>query len=221
MREVNAVIFDMDGVLVDSEGFWQEAEYEVFSALGVQLSDELCLQTRAMTTSEVAQFWYKRNPWEDIPLEEVEQKVISSVINRIQQQPCAIEGVLSFVEHLKQNGFKVGLATNSPYGIIPPVLEKVGVKDLFDAISSADEVQEGKPDPAIYLLTAEKLGVSPEKCIAIEDSASGARAAHLAGMKVVGYNHLGQYPSIEKADYHLQSFYSALSLFPHLPQSHS
>lgn len=182
-----AVIFDMDGVLVDTEKIWQEAEYAIFSEIGVQISDEYSAFTKSMTTKEVTQFWYQKFPWKDRSLIDVEKDVIDKVLQLIHTTDCCIPGVKPFIKNLRRRKIKIGLATNSPAVIIPAVLKKTDTVMLFDAISSADLEIEGKPNPAIYLTTAHKLNVPPNECIVVEDSVSGAMAAKRAGMMVAGF----------------------------------
>jgi mannitol-1-/sugar-/sorbitol-6-/2-deoxyglucose-6-phosphatase len=203
---MKAVIFDMDGVIIDSEPLWQIAEREVFSSLGVNVDDKFCEITKTMTTTEVTKFWYNKSPWQNWNLQEVEQMVVSRVADLIEKRECEISGVKELVKRLKSKGFKLGLATNSPVVIIPVVLRKVGVSDLFDAISSAESEENGKPDPAIYLRTSEKLNVSPQNCIVIEDSYSGMLAAKRAGMTVVAFTNGHKEVNLSNADYTIESF---------------
>lgn len=203
---MKAVIFDMDGVIIDSEPFWKNAEFEVFSSLGVVLDKEFTDLTQTMTTMEVTKFWYEKFPWESKSLEEVEDMVISRVMELIEQGRAERNGIELFIKQLKSNGFKIGLATNSPYKIIPVVLEKAGIADYFDSIFSAEFVEFGKPDPAIYLMTSKELGIDPENCIVIEDSYSGMLAAKKAGMKVVAFTNGNQDINISLADYKMESF---------------
>ncbi len=204
--DTKAVIFDMDGVLIDSEPLWKIAEREVFSSLGVSVSDEFCEITKTMTTAEVTRFWYDRSPWENRNLYEVEQMVVYRVLDLIEKRECKIGGVKNFVTRLKSKGFKLGVATNSPFVIIPVVLRKIGITDFFDTISSADSEEKGKPDPAVYLRTSEKLNVSPENCIVIEDSYSGMLAAKRAGMTVVAFTNGNKDVNLTHADYKIDSF---------------
>src|ERR1044072_1742139 len=113
-----AVIFDMDGVLIDSEKFWAQAEKEVFGSLGVKVTEEYCAETKSMTTSEVTQFWYAKFPWKEKELQDVEQMVVSRVMELIEREECHIEGIKNFIEALKAKNYKIGLATNSPEKII-------------------------------------------------------------------------------------------------------
>jgi mannitol-1-/sugar-/sorbitol-6-/2-deoxyglucose-6-phosphatase len=182
---IRSVIFDMDGVLIDSEHLWKKAEMEVFSSVGVRLSEELCQQTACMTTGEVTRFWYKKYPWKGITLEEIEQRVIHRVAQLINEWGTPIAGGEEFVRGLKSKGYKLGLATNSPSILIPAVLCRCNIEGCFDAIASAENESQGKPHPAVYLSVAGEMNVNPEQCLAIEDSVSGIMAAKKAGMKTI------------------------------------
>lgn len=181
----NAVIFDMDGVIIDSEPLWKKAEKEVFSSVGVDVREELTTITASMTTGQVTEYWYKHMSWEGKTMKEVENEVIDLVGKLITSEGQAIEGITELLGFFSKRGFRIGLATNSPSRLIPVVLDKVGIRKYFDAVSSAEFEKEGKPDPAVYLSTSEKLNVLPGKCLVFEDSVSGVRAAKQANMKVV------------------------------------
>ena len=201
-----AVIFDMDGVLVDSEKLWKQAEKEVFSSLGVNVTDEDSEVTKSMTTTEVSEFWFNKFPWHSKSLETVEQMVVSRVMELITTEDCKINGIKEFIEKLKINNYKIGLATNSPYKIIPIVLEKLEVTGLFDVISSAEFEKNGKPDPAIYINTAAKLNVATKNCLVIEDSHSGMLAAKKAGMTVIAFTNGNPEANFDIADFTINQF---------------
>lgn len=203
---MEAVIFDMDGVIVDSEPFWKLAERDTFTSLGVDVKEEFTQFTQKMTTQEVTRFWFEQFPWKGKTHEEVEQMVITRVVQLIEQQNCVFPGVQRFVQSLKNKNLLTGLATNSPASIIPVVLQKSGLSTLFDTISSAEFELKGKPHPDIYLNTAKRLQVAPEKCIVIEDSDSGITAAKRAGMKVAQHTNNLQNPKHPLADFFLNSY---------------
>ncbi len=206
LKEKKAVIFDMDGVLVGSDKFWKQAEYEIFSALGVLVKDEWSTLTQSMTTKEVTEFWYQKFPWKKKSLKDVEESVVYRVMELIGNSDCCTPGIRTFIQALKKQQLKIGLATNSPQIIIPVVLEKTNTTYLFDVISSADAEIYGKPDPSIYLTTARKLNVAPEHCLVIEDSDSGIEAAKRAGMTVVWFSNGCNSNLSEIADYTLHNF---------------
>lgn len=206
MKNKEAVIFDMDGVVINSEHFWLQAENEIFSSLGVQLSPSDCLLTQTMTTKEVTDFWFAKYPWDTVSLEEVEQMVIRRVVELIRTEDCFIENVKPFIEHLKKLNYKIGLATNSPESFISISLERTGLIDLFDAISSSEHEKQAKPNPAVYLTTAKKLNLSPEKCIVIEDSYHGMQAGKNAGMTVVAFTNGNESLTFDIADHVLHRY---------------
>ena len=206
LKNKKAVIFDMDGVLVESEAIWKQAEYEVFSSLGVSVTEENSSYTQSMTTKEVTAFWYQKFPWKETPLSEVEEMVVRRVMELILLKDCATLGISAFIKNLKERNFKIGLATNAPEKIIPVVLKKTGTESLFDSVSSADFEEKGKPHPAIYLNTAKKLKVMPEECAVIEDSETGMEAAKKAGMSVIAYTNGKNTVSLQWADYQIEGF---------------
>ncbi|RAV27424.1 hexitol phosphatase HxpB [Sinomicrobium soli] len=197
-----AVIFDMDGVLLDSEPAWKKAEYEVFTALGAEVLPEFTRRTASMTTAEVTAFWYKMYPWQGKSIPAVENEVIDLVSHYIRTSVPLSDGLLPLLSMIHTTGYKIGLSTNAPARLIPLVMEKSGIGRFFDAISSSDHEVKGKPHPAVYLRTAEKLGVIPTQCIVFEDSLHGLAAAKNAGMKTVVIPHpsLSSHTGFDSAD---------------------
>lgn len=180
-----AVIFDMDGTLIDSEPFWQKAEYLVFSNLGVKVEPELTLVTAGMTTRAVTEFWYEKYPWKGVGFEEVEYGVVKAVAKEITNQGRGMSGAVELVRFLQEKGIKLALATNSPKELVPLVLRRLEIENCFSVISTVNDVEKGKPDPAIYELALQRLGCNAEQCLVFEDSETGVKAAKAAGLKVV------------------------------------
>lgn len=181
----SAVIFDMDGLLIDSEPLWAKAERMVFSSVGVELSGALCKRTAAMTTREVTEFWYERFPWEHKSIEAIENEVIDCVDELIKQDGQPMLGVNQILSYFHERNYKIGLSTNAPFRLIDTVLNKLEIAEYFHAVSSSEHVERGKPDPAVYLATLQKLDVYSDRCLAFEDSTSGVVAAKAAGIKTV------------------------------------
>jgi len=172
---LTAVIFDMDGVLIDSEPFWQRAQMAVFSELGHFHTEEDC-------NYQLVAHWYRIRPWSSPSQEEVVQRILDQVIALILQEGQPKAGVLEALDLIEAQGLKIGLATSSPFAMVEAVLGKLGIQDRFMAVHSAEVERFGKPHPDVYIHAAEKLGVEPVHCLAIEDSFTGLLAAKAASM---------------------------------------
>ena len=180
-----AVIFDMDGVLIDSEPFWQRAQMAVFSGLGHPHSEEDCNSTIGVRIDQLVAHWYRLRPWVGPSQEEVMQRILDQVIALILSEGQPKEGVLEALVLMEAQGLKIGLATSSPFTMVEAVLGKLGIRDRFLAVHSAEVERFGKPHPDVYIHAAEKLGVEPVHCLAIEDSFTGLLAAKAASMKAL------------------------------------
>lgn len=182
---VKAVIFDMDGVLIDSEPMWQQAEFNVFSQLGVTLSQHQTKQTAGMTTKAVTEYWYQQSPWQGQSLADTEAAVIEQVARSIAAHGQAKKGVHDLLQLLRHLQLPTALATNSSQYLMDTTLDTLAIRHYFDAHCCVEMVTKGKPEPDIYLLAASKLGVAPAECLVFEDSYTGISAAKAAGMTVV------------------------------------
>lgn len=182
---IEAVIFDMDGLLIDSEPLWQEAELHVFNKVGVPLTPEMTLQTTGLRTDEVVEYWHKKYPWSNPPQKEVSDKIDETVIDLIKSKGTAMAGAKEAVELCKAAGLPIAIASSSSTLLINTVLEKLGIADEVKIIHSAHDEAYGKPHPAVYISTANELGVHPNHCLAFEDSANGVLAAKAAKMKCI------------------------------------
>ncbi|MEL4282205.1 MULTISPECIES: hexitol phosphatase HxpB [Shewanella] len=182
---IQAVIFDMDGVLIDSEPLWQRVEYEVLSALGVPVTIETIQQTTGLRIDQCVDYWYHKAPWADYDNAKVSKAIVDRVAEEILITGEAMPGVQQAMEYCQAKGLKIGLATSSFYTIIEAVLSKLGLSDKFMAVQSAEGLTYGKPHPEVYLNCAAALGVDPRYCLAIEDSFNGLIAARAANMQTV------------------------------------
>lgn len=182
---VKAVIFDMDGVLIDSEPFWRKADIEVFSTVGVKLTEEMCLQTMGMTCIESVKYWYRQFPWKNKSIEQIRDEIEEHVIKNITKHGKPMKGVDYILTFFDKLDLPIALASSSSENIIEAVLERLRLIWRFKVFHSAQYEEFGKPHPAVFLTTAERLGVKPEECLVFEDSINGVRAGLAAGMKVV------------------------------------
>jgi mannitol-1-/sugar-/sorbitol-6-/2-deoxyglucose-6-phosphatase len=187
-----AAIFDMDGLLIDSEPHWKRAEREVFGAEGIEIDDAMAAVTATMTTRQVAEHWYRIRPWREKTVEDMEAAVVARVAELIRAGSHAMPGVPETLALCAEMGWRLGLASNSPAVLCQLVLRELRIESCFQAVVSADFVEQGKPDPAIYLLAARMLDVPPRQCLVFEDSPTGVRAARAAGMSVIAIPSAGQ-----------------------------
>lgn len=180
-----AVIFDMDGLLVDSEPCWQAAQMGVFTALGVPLTAALARETVGLRTHDHIAYWYKRYPWGPLDEVAITERIVQRATALLLRRAVALPGAIETVEALATSGMALAVASSSPGSVIDTVMERLGIRERFDVLHSAEHERRGKPHPDVYLTTARLLDVEPESCIAIEDSMNGFRAAKAAGMRCI------------------------------------
>lgn len=182
---MKAAIFDMDGLLIDSEPLWQEAEINVFRSVGVPLTEALCRETVGTRLDGVVRHWYARYPWQGESLAVVEARILEEITRLIVRQGKPMPGVRETIEMLSAANYQLAVASSSPLQLIRTALETFGLIDNFSVLQSAEGEGEGKPHPAVYLSAMSRLGVDPRNCVAFEDSAVGVRAAKSAGAWVI------------------------------------
>jgi HAD superfamily hydrolase (TIGR01509 family) len=184
-RPIEAVVFDMDGVLLDSEPIWRAVEREVFARVGIEVTEEDLMRTMGVRIADVVALWHRRHPWDEPSTAEIADAIVQGVADRIEQRGRLGDGAVEAIDLLGGRGLRLALASSSPMRLIRAVLSIGGLSDRFEVVLSAEAEEQGKPDPAIYLSAARELGVLPERCLAIEDSVAGVRAAKAAGMVCV------------------------------------
>ncbi len=182
---LNTVIFDMDGLLIDSEPLWQEAANEVMQKLGVILDEELYATTIGLRTREFLHFWFNKYNINQHLVPSAEQEITSLVVAKVVTNGSLMPGVFETLDFFEKKHFQVGLATSSPLLLVETVLEKTGLTGRFQAISSAEHLPNGKPHPQVYLDCAALLKSNPTSCLCFEDSFNGMIAAKAARMKCV------------------------------------
>lgn len=185
LKHFDAVIFDMDGVLTDSEPLWKIAMEEVFASVGCSLTRKDFQKTVGLRIDEVCEYWYKEAAWEGATPKEVEDKIMVRMVELIHENGEPLPGVLETTAYLREQGIKIGLATSSYTVLIDAVLETLGIRDRFDEVHSAENEQYGKPHPAVYITVAERFNIDPTRCLVIEDSLNGVISGRAAKMKVV------------------------------------
>ena len=185
MHNIKAAIFDMDGLLIDSEPIWADTAREVMEKVNFKLTHELKLQTTGLSIKLFLEFCYKIQPWNTPTFEELEREILVKAQRNILSYAVAMPGAIEIVKRLKAQGLRLAVASASHMELIEGVLKRLDIIEYFDLWHSGELEEFTKPHPAVYLTTAAKLGLKPEECIAFEDSFTGLRSAHAAGMLTV------------------------------------
>ena len=202
------VIFDMDGVIIDSEPIHQDCERRLFSLLGIRISEE---EHNALVGATDEAMWSMLGKLHHLPVSvsHAIQLKKSIYLEYLKRETCIepIPYVKNLISALHENGFQLAIASSSPHEQIDYILKKFQIKRFFHAIISGEDVKAGKPHPEIFLKAADVVGVPPSSCVVIEDSHNGVSAAKKAGMKCIGYlNPNSGNQDIQKADLKINSF---------------
>ena len=211
-EQTQLVIFDMDGLLIDSEPYWKIAEKEVFGKLGLNLTDVLLRQVMGFRLSEVVKHWYHYQPWPNPNFEQTERDVLNCVKQLIQQHANAMPGVYEVLTHCKNKNYKIALASSSAMELIDVVIDKLNIRHYFDVVWSAQYEEYGKPHPAIFLSVAKQSNIEPKHCVVFEDAINGVIAAKAARMYCIAIPEEVSYndPRFAIADVKTQSLLNVL-----------
>jgi len=191
MAELKAVIFDMDGVIIDSEPIYFEIERDLFDELGLDISQREHESFVGMTMEGL---------WERVTakyqLEETIQDLTRlhkdsafQYMSEAKELPI-VEYIKELLEKLKSRKIKIAVASSSPKNLIEIILTKLNLHDFFDLIISGEEVEKGKPAPDIFTEASRRLNINPNSCVVIEDSTNGVKAAKAAMMKCIGFQNI-------------------------------
>jgi len=180
---IEAVIFDLDGVLVDSEHVWDDVREQLARERGGRWHERAQADMMGMSSTECSRYMHDVIGLPEQP-EEINDEVVQRMLVRYAEELPLVEGGVNAVRRLAAD-FRLGLASSSNRPLIDAVLDGAGIAELFEAAVSSEEVAHGKPAPDVYLEAARRLVVAPERCVAIEDSGNGIRSAHAAGMRVI------------------------------------
>ena len=183
--ELNTVIFDMDGLLIDSEPLWTEAAAEVFEFYGKKLSPADFESTTGLRTSEFVSWWLRDYKFDNTELEKAAERIVELVIKKIRINGKAMPGIEYIFDFFYSRGYKIGLATSSPMNVADTVIKMLGIENFLQAKVSAEKMDYGKPHPQVYLDCARALQSSPLECICFEDSVNGMISAKAARMRCV------------------------------------
>ncbi len=179
------MVFDLDGLLIDSEPFWRRAEIEVFATVGLELTEADTRQTMGLRIDDAVHHWFVRRPWDGMAPVEVERAVTARVADLIEAEGAPMAGALDVIDLCRARSIPMAVCSGSYAVVIEAALDKLAISSSMAAWHSAEWEPLGKPHPGAYLSTAAKLGVDPTACLAFEDSFNGAISAKAARMRVV------------------------------------
>ena len=180
---IEAVVFDLDGVIVDSEQVWDDVREQLAKERGGRWHDGAQAAMMGMSSPEWSAYMHEEIGLAESP-QEINDEVVRRLLARYRESLPLIEGAAAAVRRLAPE-LALGVASSSNRPIIDAVLATAGIAELFGVTVSSEEVARGKPAPDVYLEAARRLGVAPQRCAAVEDSSNGLRSAHAAGMRVV------------------------------------
>lgn len=197
LKNIKGAIFDMDGTLIDSMWVWSKIDVEYLSKRNIPLPKNLKEAIEHMSFSEVALYFKNRFNIPD-SIEEIQVEWNDMALSHYSNDVILKPGAREFLSLLKSKNIKIALATSNCNLLIETCLKKNNIYNFFDSITTTDEVERGKDFPDIYLLSAEKLNLSPEECVVFEDILPAVKGAKAAGMTVVGVHDL--YSEYQKND---------------------
>lgn len=202
----SALIFDMNGVIVDDERFHQASWRQLCKEHGFVLSeDQFKHNVFGRTERDTLNYLFQKQ-MTDVELAPYLEERVKIAIELYKPEICLTEGLEIFLKDLKEHQIPTAIATSARWPYTNFVLDTLKIRNYFQAIVTADDIQNGKPNPEIYLKAAEKIGVNPKLSIAVEDSVSGIRAAKAAGMYVIGITTTHVRKELELADMVINSF---------------
>lgn len=184
-RMIQAVIFDMDGLLVDSEPWWRVAETNVFGKLSAAPSEAEFEKMMGNRIEEVIRQWHEQHPWEGVSFDETKSLIVDEVDRLVKTHAGLLPGVNETLRFFHEQQVPVALASSSPLRLIRSLMTHYRLADAFHIMCSAEQEPFGKPHPAVFLTTAKQLDVNPLHCLVLEDSFNGVIAAKAARMKCI------------------------------------
>ncbi len=182
---INTVIFDMDGLLLDTEPLWGKSMLQVAHKHNIPITRQRFKETTGLRIYEVTDHWAIHYPWQGKSSKEVADEILDDIIATSKSHATVLKGVEKTLQLLRKNKFKIGLASSSPSRMINELVDHFDIARYFDVITSADVVELGKPHPAVFIHCANSLGAKHNQCLVLEDSVNGMIAGKAARMKVI------------------------------------
>lgn len=209
LENIKAVLFDLDGTLVDSLWMWGEIDIEYLGRHGYQVPEGLQHAVEGMSFSECA-VYFKERFHLPASVEEIKAEWIEMAKDKYAHEVQMKPGAVHFLQHLKERGILMGIGTSNSRELLNAVMDSLHLSDYMDYCMTSCEAGTGKPSPDIYLKVAERLGVSPEECMVFEDTLAGVQAGINAGSRVCAvadkHSHRWKGQICRLADYYIESY---------------
>lgn len=214
LKNIKAVIFDLDGTLVDSMWMWKDIDIDYLDKHGIEFPKDLQHNIEGQSFTETAQHFKKLFNIKD-SVEDIKAEWNDMAIDKYENEVYLKKGVLEYLKFLKGKNIKTGIATSNSRKLVDALIEKHKIAKYFDTIRTSCEAKRGKPYPDVYELVANDLNVKAENCLVFEDVVHGIMAGKNAGMKVCAvYDKYSEHQYSEKvrlADYYIESFNEILN----------
>lgn len=216
LKDIEAILFDLDGSLVDSMWMWREIDIEYLGKFGISLPEHLQSDIEGMSFTETAIYFKERF---DLPdsVEQIKDDWNRMAWDKYTHEVPLKKGARELITHCRENGIKLGIATSNSRELVENVISAHGLMDSFDSIVTGCEVDKGKPAPDIYLEAARRCGAAPGKCLVFEDIVPGIMAGKSAGMKVCAVDDIySRHQDEEKkklADYFITDYFDIAAEF--------
>ncbi len=182
---IEAAVFDMDGLMIDSQPYWQDAQLEVFAQFGVAITRQDTIDTTGMRVDEIVRRCYEKSPWDSVTREDICNRIVHRVIELVQTHKPGMPGLNHAIDVCRQAGLQLALASSSPMALIQATIDALDLHNVFQVIVSGADLRYSKPHPEVYLNACDALDVQPQLCLALEDSFIGLMAAKAAQMKTI------------------------------------
>lgn len=214
LNHKKAVIFDLDGTLVDSMWMWKSIDVEYLARFGLECPEDLQKEIEGMSFSETASYFKERFKLE-VSLDEIKDAWIQMSLEKYQKEVPLKPGARAFLDYIKEHGMAAGIATSNGKAMVDAVLDALDIRRYFQVVATACEVAAGKPAPDIYLNVAGRLKVAPEDCVVFEDIPAGIQAGKRAGMTVFAVEDEFSLDMKEEkeqlADYYIRDYFELLN----------